>query len=515
MSQAGEISLSRSSAAYVRMSDDHQLHSTDNQLLVIRRYAQEHGLEIMHVFSDEGRSGLTLQGRPALSQLISKVLAEDNDFSHLLVYDISRWGRFQDADEAAHYEFLCRKAGVIVHYCAEEFPNDGSLTSVVAKGFKRAMAGEYSRELSVKVFRAASRAAKRGYFVGGRSVMGLRRLLVDQNRQPKTLLNPGERKHLQSDRVVLVPGPDAEIQVVRWIFQSFVEDRLGPTEIARRLNRQGNLSPSGRRWTDIKIGHTLRNERYIGNLVYARRSGKLGTKSVPNPPDHWIRAENIFPAIVPKELFFKAQERFKINDLDYKYTEAELLEKLRALHAKHGHLTEYIVNDSTETPPANTYVNRFGSLVTAYKLIGFQTRRPYRLLHERFARIRREMIRAVIRKVQSFGGTANWVGRTRQLVINGEIRVRVYLISCDQSPAGTPYWRIHHKVQAQSDLTLAVRMDRDNQQIKDFYLLPHLEGRWEELQLMERNGIYVDAFRFQTLDFLAGLAARTKLRTAA
>src|ERR1035438_1951907 len=116
----------------VDQSDNHQRYCTSNQLDVIRAYAGQQGLEIVKVFSDEGRSGLTIQRRPALSQLIREVLSGAANFSHILVYDVSRWGRFQDTNEAAHYEFLCRQAGVTFHYCAEDFPNGGSLPSVIA-----------------------------------------------------------------------------------------------------------------------------------------------------------------------------------------------------------------------------------------------------------------------------------------------------------------------------------------------------------------------------------------------
>ena len=42
---------------------------------------------------------------------------------------MSRWGRFQDADESAYYEYICRRANVGVQYCAEQFENDGSAIS--------------------------------------------------------------------------------------------------------------------------------------------------------------------------------------------------------------------------------------------------------------------------------------------------------------------------------------------------------------------------------------------------
>jgi len=139
-------------AEYVRMSTEHQKYSTDNQAEAIRRYAERRGYEIVQTYADEGKSGLNLGGRLALQRLLNDVETGRADFKALLVYDVSRWGRFQDPDEAATYELCCRRAGVQVHYCAEQFENDGSIGSSIIKTVKRAMAGEYSRELSVKVF---------------------------------------------------------------------------------------------------------------------------------------------------------------------------------------------------------------------------------------------------------------------------------------------------------------------------------------------------------------------------
>lgn len=47
----------------------------------------------------------------------------------------------------------------------------------------------------------------------------------------------GEHKSLQTDRVILVPGPTEEVQNVRWIYKAFVEDGLNETDIAARLNQ--------------------------------------------------------------------------------------------------------------------------------------------------------------------------------------------------------------------------------------------------------------------------------------
>jgi DNA invertase Pin-like site-specific DNA recombinase len=139
-------------AEYARMSTEHQQYSIENQGEAIRQYAARRGMEIIRTYADSGKSGLRIDGREALQRLIRDVESGNADFSVILVYDVSRWGRFQDADESAYYEYICRRAGISVHYCAEQFDNDGSPVATIVKGVKRAMAGEYSRELSAKVF---------------------------------------------------------------------------------------------------------------------------------------------------------------------------------------------------------------------------------------------------------------------------------------------------------------------------------------------------------------------------
>ena len=162
-------------AQYCRMSTEHQQYSTANQADVIREYAQRREFDIVRTYADEGKSGLNIVGREALQRLIADVESGNTDFSIILVYDVSRWGRFQDADAGAYYEYICRRAKIAVHYCAEQFENDGSMSSSVLKTLKRSMAAEYSRELSVKVFSGQCRLIELGFRQGGPAGYGLRR----------------------------------------------------------------------------------------------------------------------------------------------------------------------------------------------------------------------------------------------------------------------------------------------------------------------------------------------------
>ncbi len=112
---------STQAAEYVRMSTEHQQYSTENQSDVIREYAQKRGMVIVRTYEDAGKSGLRIDGRDALKQLIHDVETGQAEYKAILVYDVSRWGRFQDADESAYYEYICRRAKIDVHYCAEQF----------------------------------------------------------------------------------------------------------------------------------------------------------------------------------------------------------------------------------------------------------------------------------------------------------------------------------------------------------------------------------------------------------
>ncbi len=278
-------------AAYVRMSTEHQQYSTSHQMDVIMEYAVRRNMEIVVTYSDEGKSGLNIQGRDSLARMISDVQNKKADFACILVYDVSRWGRFQDADESAHYEYSCRRAGIAVHYCAEQFENDGTPGSTIIKTVKRAMAGEYSRELSSKVFQGACRLIQLGYKQGGPAGFGLRRMLIDHTGQQKSILKKGEHKSIQTDRVILVPGPKEEIETVRWMYEQFVNEKKLESEIARILNDKGILTDCERLWTRGTVHEVLTNEKYIGNNVYYRTSCKLKRKHVENPPSMWIRSK--------------------------------------------------------------------------------------------------------------------------------------------------------------------------------------------------------------------------------
>jgi DNA invertase Pin-like site-specific DNA recombinase len=447
--------------------------------------------------------------------MIQDVADGKANYSSILVYDVSRWGRFQDADESAYYEYICRKAGVSVHYCAEQFENDGSPVSTIVKGVKRAMAGEYSRELSSKVFQGACRLIQLGYKQGGTAGYGLRRMLIDQNGEKKAVLKMGEQKSLQTDRVVLVAGPEQEVLVVRGIYRAFLEESKLESEIAAGLNAQGLLTDFGRAWTRGTVHEVLTNEKYIGNNVYHRTSFKLKRKHVVNPPEKWIRAEGVFEGIVDPEIFLRVREIILARSV--RLSDEEMLEKLRGLVKQHGRISGIIIDEAESLPSSSAFRHRFGSLVAAYRLIGHDPQIDYSFIetNQRLRKRYPELVASVVSQVQGLGATAAWDGKTGLLNLNNELRVSIVLCRHTSTAAGSSRWVVRLDADLKPDITIAVRMDATNEGIRDYYLLPGIDMTWENLRMAEDNGVYLDAYRFETLDYFLGMAKRVKIQEAA
>ena len=368
-------------AQYLRMSTEHQRYSLENQAAANALYAEARGLEIVRTYSDSGRSGLTLRGRDGLKGLLADALSGSPGFSRVLVYDVSRWGRFQDPDQSAHYEFLCRDAGVEIEYCAEQFTNDGSLFGTLAKSLKRIMAAEFSRDLSAKVAQGQKRSAAKGFWQGGSARFGFRRQLVEEDGTPITILGHGQQKSLTTQRVVLVPGPEAELEVVRGIFQSYASGAL-PREIAERLRTEGAPRWLSQAWSTSMVRRILSDEQYTGTQITSKTySATVGVRRK-NLPRDWVRKTGAFQPTVERALFDAVQLKRKgrHSKRDTPEKRQALLDALALLFREQGRLNCPIISASPSTPSPSTYHNAFGSLSAAYQLIGYTHPRRAQLL---------------------------------------------------------------------------------------------------------------------------------------
>ncbi len=502
-------------AEYVRMSTDHQKYSTENQSDAIKQYAEARGIEIVRTYTDAGKSGLKIEGRDALKLLIEDVQAGKTNFTVVLVYDVSRWGRFQDADESAYYEYICRRAGISVEYCAEQFENDGSPVSTIVKGVKRAMAGEFSRELSTKVFAGQGRLIEKGYRQGGPAGFGLRRTLIDEHGVTKGVLERGQHKSIQTDRVILTLGPEEEVNLVRNIYQAFVHQGRSENEIASDLNERGILTDFGRSWTRGTVHQLLINEKYAGDNVWNRRSFKLKKKRVRNEPEMWIKAQGAFKALVERELFEAA--RTIISARSFRLSDCEMLQSLKDLYHQKGLLSGIVIDECDALPSSSAYSSRFGSLLRAYHLVGFSPDRDYRYVevNRELRKLHPSILREVLDGLRATGSDVWQDFQTDQLIVNDEFSLSVVVARCIETPTGLWRWNLRFDTSLRPDITIVVRMDGRNRTPLDYFLFPRIDMLSNKLRLMEDNAFDLDAYRFDDLDLLYDIAIPIPLSEAA
>jgi len=121
----------------------------------------------------------------------------------------------------------------------------------------------------------------------------------------------------------------------------------------------------------------------------------------------------------------------------------------------------------------------------------------------------------VVRGIEALGAVASWDEQSELLHVNNELRVSIVLCRHFTTSAGLSRWVIRLDAGLKPDITIAVRMDATNEGVRDYYLLPGIDMTWEDLRLAEENGVYLDAYRFETLDFFLAMAERTKIEEAA
>ena len=462
-------------AQYLRMSTDDQPNSIPTQRDAIQRYATAHGFEVVVTYIDSGKSGLEIRNRPGLRHLLGDVVTRGCRFRAVLVYDVSRWGRFQDTDESAHYEFLCRRAGIPVHYCAEQFENDNKFPNAIMKALKRTMAAEYSRELSIKIAAAHRRMAAEGYHVGGRAGYGLRRMLMSADGR-KRVLQTGECKNLTSDHVVLVPGPKKEIECVRVIFDLAARKEYSARAIAQELNRRKLRYSNNQLWDYERVYRILRNEKFLGCSVWGMRNTRFHNAAQRVPHSDWIIKRGVFPSLISADQFATARQQI-IRRTTKKKPDSYYLNGLTRALPRKGDTAETIMR---KTLRRHQYGQHFGDILGAYKLIGYEPSSHVVNSRMAFSKIRRlktdlfeqlkKLFPSRIRMVHRSGGR-----QYRVLEVDHHWRVAVYICrSYHTTVSGQPGWMLKLRAGEKDLPALICLPNRQLTRLREFYFVRDL-----------------------------------------
>ncbi len=229
----------------------------------------------------------------------------------------------------------------------------------------------------------------------------------------------------------------------------------------------------------------------------------------------WIKKERAFEPIVSPEVFFTAQGIARARA--HRFSNEELIERLRILYQQRGYLSGLIIDEADGMPSTSIFTHRFGSLIRAYQMVGFTPDRDYRYLETNkfLRRLHPEIVNQTESKIVTLGGAVRRDSGTDLLRINDEFNISLVLSRCQTPESGRHHWKIRFDASLLPDITVAVRLDPKNQAALDYYLLPSLDFGFARINLGERNPIEFESYRFDSLDYLYGMAERTRIRRVA
>jgi hypothetical protein len=180
-------------------------------------------------------------------------------------------------------------------------------------------------------------------------------------------------------------------------------------------------------------------------------------------------------------------------------------------------LSGMIIDETEGMPSTSAYIHRFGSLIRAYQTVGFTPDRDYRFLEvNRYLRqMHPQVVRETERQIEVIGGSTERDSGTDILKVNREFTVSIVLSRCQTFESGSRRWKVRFDSSLQPDITVAVRLNETNQVPLDYYLLPRLDIGGRVFNLADRNSIEIESYRFDNLDYLYGMAERTRVRRSA
>jgi hypothetical protein len=168
-------------------------------------------------------------------------------------------------------------------------------------------------------------------------------------------------------------------------------------------------------------------------------------------------------------------------------------------------------------PSTSIYTHRFGSLIQAYQMVGFTPDRDYRYLeiNKFLRRYHPEIVNQTESQIAKLGGVIRRDPATDLLFVNNEFSISLVLARCQIPKSGRYHWKVRFDTSLAPDITVAVRLNQTNQATLDYYLLPRLDFGQSRINLAEHNSIEFESYRFDSVDYLYGMAEQTRLRRIA
>ena len=278
---------------YTRVSTSMQVegYSLDAQKDKLRKYADYQEMSIVGEYSDEGKSGKSVEGRPQFKQMLSDIENGKDDVDYVLVFKLSRFGR-NAADVLSSLQKM-QDYGVNL-ICVEDGIDRSKDAGKLMISVLSAVAEIERENILVQTMEGRKQKAREGKWNGGFAPYGYQ------------LVN-GE----------LIIAED-EAEIIRIIYDKFVNTTMGMAAIAAFLNNSGykkklrqNNTIEGFSTSFVK--GVLDNPIYCGKLVFDRRKNEkiLGTRNeyhIVKQKDYLL-SDGIHEAIISEEMWNQAHRK--------------------------------------------------------------------------------------------------------------------------------------------------------------------------------------------------------------
>jgi hypothetical protein len=253
----------------------------------------------------------------------------------------------------------------------------------------------------------------------------------------------------------------------------------------------------------------------MGANVYNRQSFKLKQKRLSNPPEMWIRKNDAFVPIITIDQFLRAQEIIQTRSKHL--TDDEMLKKLRDLLKRYSTLSGILIDETEGMPSSTAYRHRFNSLVRAYTLVGFTPSRDYAYIeaNRQLRKVHATEVEALVGAFRRVGATARHDPVTDLYVINEEFTLSVIVARCKPTITGSARWNLRFDTSLRPDVTVAVRLNQENDRALDYYVFPGTDLYAQRMRLRTENGLFLDLYRFDDLRFVVEMSERTPIERVA
>lgn len=277
---------------YPRVSTEMQVegYSLEGQKHGLKRFADREDMQVVDIYEDAGKSGKSIEGRPAFKKMLSDI-ENGLEIDYVLVYKLSRFGR-NAADILNSLEFI-QSYGVNL-ICIEEGIDSSQTSGKLLISVLSAVAEIERENILEQTMNGRREKARQGGWNGGFAPYGY---------------------YLKDNQLYI---EETEAEAVRIIYDMFGNSDIGYGGIAKYLNLQGIRKiprQNGKldRWSGHFVRLILDNPVYCGKIAYGRRTREKvkGTKDEYHlvNTDDYILEEGKHEGIISEELWNKVHAK--------------------------------------------------------------------------------------------------------------------------------------------------------------------------------------------------------------